>query len=1140
MKRIREKFNQSIVTHTLIAVGIRISLVIALLTTISYFHIFSKIESTKLAELQSYTQERGARESQIFTLAEDNHLLLKEDILRTYQPINQNSFLDEFERDFVRQADDAVRIDPQNFNGLERAGMWIAKDVELTDELKYRATLLNRLISQYGKSWRNRFINTYAYGLENFATIYWPEIPDFTYRLTADFDIRLEEYFVISIEKNNPEKKTVWTGVYRDKQADLWMVSIETPVYYQQQHIATVGNDMALDELFSRTIKEAPQGGYNLIFREDGRLIAHADYIEELKAADGNFIIERDGDQSLTSIYQAVISSNPKQQMIELDQLNAYLMVSKLSGPGWYYVSVIPKSVVSNVASNTAVIVFISGLIALAIELFVLFFVMKRKITQPLVDLNQATLALSRGHQAKKIDDLRTDELGRLARSFNTMNQNLIKRDNQLASANKTLEQQLQQNQMSQEGLAQAQAVARLGSWQYDTMSKKLSLSNELIKLLEIDDEQANNMSINQLFKRLEAKPDGPMAEIFKQFIEQGTQFSSSHVLTSNYHDDVEYMVHSTGRVELGGKRLSGTVQDLSEQYQAERAKQKSEQLFRNVFHQSTISMAIVSLEGKILEANETLCRTFGYSKNEILQLLFIDLVHPDEQHLSKEKLTAIAKGESISNNAERILVCKDGTEICCYINVFVQVNQKGNADYVFIQCIDISLRKQAEIKLNQLAFHDPLTSLANRTLFIEFLNKAIKQYQRDPEHNFALLFLDLDGFKLVNDSLGHLEGDKLLIAISERLSQEIRSSDTLSRFGGDEFCILVEDVSDEKQVIELAERINKVLAEPFILKNEPINTNASIGIVLASKQLTNAQEYLRDADSAMYHAKHQGRGRYAIFNSEMHQLAKRQLRLRNQMSEALSDNQFVSYYQPIINTHSNSISGFEALVRWSHPDRGLLAPLHFLAIAEEMKRIAEIDYLVIDKALGQLVKWRQQFKRDDLTISCNASSDLISTHHVVDKIKALLSKHDLPATCLNIEVTESVLINEPEVTMEILHQLQQQGINIHLDDFGTGFSSLSYLHRFPIHNIKIDRSFIGRLLDGEKDRAIVESIVLLAGRLGISVTAEGVENLEQYQSLQKIGATKTQGYYHGKPQDAEAVVKLLTEERKTHGTNNS
>ena len=1126
-----KNFNQSIVSHTLVSVGIRILFVISLVTTISYFHIFSNMESTKLSEIQSFTQERAARESQVFTLAEDNHKLLKKAILDAYHPANASQKQTFFDEQLVVQEDGGIRVNPEIFNADDGAGVWVAKNVDITDELKYRVGLLHQLVSDYGKSWRNRFINTYAFGIENFAAIYWPSIADFTYRLEADFDIRLEEYFAISIEENNPQKKTVWTGVYRDKQADIWMVSIETPIYYQQQHIATIGNDMSLDELFKRTLNQAPQGGYNLIFRQDGRLIAHQKYVQQLKEFDGNFIINQNGDDDLKSIYQTVINADDKQQMIELPSLRAYLMVSKLDGPGWYYVSVIPKSVVTSVASNTAIIVFISGFIALVIELLVLFVVMKQKITRPLSHLNQATLALTQGLKAEHIDETRPDELGRLAQAFNLMNQNLIKRDKQLANANLVLEQQLQQIQLSQDSLTNAQAIARLGSWQYDTTTRKLTVSKQLILLLQLENLPQDELNLTFLFDCLSNSGLDEITAVYQCFITEEKAFNFVHKLNDvNKPQGIQY-VHSTGQASEDGRVLSGTVQDITSQYKAEQAKIESQRLFNNVFENSTISMAVVSLDGQIQQANSTMCQTFGYTQDEICQLNYIDLLPLDERSGGDGELEIIQHVKSASYDTERVLVCKDGTELYCYINVFVQKNAHGLSDYIFIQCIDISLRKQAEVKLNQLAFHDPLTKLANRTLFIEFLTKAIKQYHRNHKYNFALLFLDLDGFKLVNDSLGHLEGDKLLVDFSERLNRIIRNSDTLARFGGDEFCVLMEYINDDQQAIDLAQRINIALSEPFILKKESVITNASIGIVLANENLMEAQDYLRDADSAMYHAKQNGRGCYAVFNADMHKVAKAQLRLRNELSQALDDKHLVAFFQPIINAQNGQIAGFEALVRWFHPTEGLIEPDAFLRMAEDIGRIAEIDYFVIDKAIEQIVEWRISFNRDDLSISCNASSELLSTYHVVDKINNILEKHAFPAHCLNIEITESVLINDPEVTLKILHQLDGLGINIHLDDFGTGYSSLSYLHRFPIHNIKIDRSFISRLMDNEKDQAIVESIVLLANRLGIGVTAEGVETVSQYEALQQIGVARTQGYYHGKPMAQDAALALLSAE---------
>jgi len=1130
VSRIWRKFNSSLVTNTLISVGIRIALVIALMTTASYFHIYYQVKDSKLAELQVYTQERSARESQIFQLAEDNHQLLKQAFLDEYKSGYNADIESKFTRKYQAYADGAIRSNKDRFNPQQSAGMWIASGVKVTENLKLKTVIANQLVSDFGKSWRNRFINTYALGPENFATIYWPEIPDFVYRMTADFDIRTEEYFDISTPAKNPSAETVWTGVYRDQQADLWMVSVETPIYVDEKHIATIGNDIALDELFNRTIVSDPDGAYDLIFRADGRLIAHPHYVEELKASSGSFLISEHTDQQLQAIYQATISdSNDK--LIELGNHEMYLMVSQIKGPDWNYVRVVPKSIITNVASSSAAIVFLFGVIALVFEMLVLCYVMKKKITWPLVQLTRGTLAIARGHTAKQIDGVRSDELGRLARTFTTMSQRVDKRDQQLAQSAKELENQIQQLKVSEQKLEHAQSIAQLGSWEYYPESKQLTVSSELTKILQV--KKIESLSLKSILKLVTNTNDVEFSRVIKDFIIHGKAFRYTHKLT-DLNNETRF-VHSTGEIERDErgeiKCYLGTVQDLSKQIKTEEIMRDSETRFRNAFHNSPISMAIVGLDGSILLANDTLCKTFGYSNAEVNRMNFETLVHPDERKLSKEKLNNIVAGKATAHEVERKLQNKDGQQVWCSINVFVQKDSQGKPDYIFVQGMDITKRKQAEKELNKLAFHDPLTGLANRTMFIEFLNKAISNHKRDPQRKFAVLFLDLDGFKFVNDSLGHLEGDKLLAAIAKRLVKETRASDTLARFGGDEFCILVNDLASDSVATELAIRINRALNEPFKLDSEQVKASASIGIILANSNLDCAQDYLRDADSAMYHAKHQGHGQYAIFDASMHSHAKQQLRLRNEINLALENNDFIPYYQPIINCQTGLVTSFEALVRWNHPKQGLLTPMQFLETVEDIKRITEIDIAMMDSALLQLKRWHLQFGEESLSVNCNCSSEFLATPQIIDIILQLIDKHQLPPECLNLEITESVLVNDPETTMAILYRLQDLGFRIHLDDFGTGYSSLSYLHRFPIHNIKIDRSFISRILDSDKDYAIVESIILLANRLGISVTAEGVENQRQYTALENIGVARSQGYFHGKPTSVEQASLLLNKQ---------
>ncbi|WP_412971283.1 EAL domain-containing protein [Glaciecola sp. MF2-115] len=986
MKKSWQSYSKSIVSKTLISVGIRIAIIITLLTLVSYWHLFSILEESKLTELRTDTLQRGARESQIFKLAEDNHQLLKSELIEQYKSKDAKESAALFAQLMVKQQDGAYRSNPELFDGTREAGAWIGQGVELTEDVKHRTILFTQLNTEYGKSWRNRFINTYILGPENFASSYWPEIPDFVNRLEGSFDIRQEEYFSISTPENNPSRESAWTGLYWDQQAQFWMVSVETPVYNNDSHIATIGNDIALDELISRTL-ESDENGYKLIFRSNGDLIASSRYLTKLKENSGSFKIDQEGDEQLQTIYKAVISGD-RSSAIELDELGLYVFATKLDGPDWYYVYVVPSSILTKLATSTAVIVFLIGLLGLIVELLVLYSIMKKKIAIPLIELTQATMAISKGEVVSELNEQRRDELGRLARSFNKMRKRIDKRDREIV---------------------------------------------------------------------------------------------------------------------------------------------RNRNKFKNAFEHSPIGMAIVALDGNIIEANENLAKLLGYSESQLQNMKYSELLNTEAQIISEQKQADIIKGKLTSYEGERLFKRKDGSDCWCIINVSVQNDSNGSPEYAFIQSLNIEERKKAEVELNRLAYHDPLTGLANRMLLIEFLEQEIHLLHRHPEHEFAVLFLDLDGFKLVNDSLGHLAGDDLLKLIANRLKQYVRDTDVLARFGGDEFCVLVKEFEHEVEVIDIAQRINKTLSESFSICDEQINISASVGIVLANKDANTAEDYLRDADSAMYSAKQQGSGNYAIFNAAMHQNAKDELRLRNELTHAYENQEFTVYYQPIIKLETGLVSGFESLVRWAHPERGILTPDNFLYSAENMGLIANIDFWVLESAISQLVTWQETYKRKDLTINCNASSDFISDFNTVERVEALFDKYPLAPSCLNIEVTEGVLIHDTEKTLEILSELIKIGVNIHLDDFGTGYSSLNYLTRFPIDTLKIDRSFVNRIDAGSKDRAIIESIQLLASRLGIKVIAEGVETKEQYLVLKQIGVDCTQGYFHGKPAPVSDCNELLS-----------
>jgi diguanylate cyclase (GGDEF)-like protein len=448
--------------------------------------------------------------------------------------------------------------------------------------------------------------------------------------------------------------------------------------------------------------------------------------------------------------------------------------------------------------------------------------------------------------------------------------------------------------------------------------------------------------------------------------------------------------------------------------------------------------------------------------------------------------------------------------------------------------------RKKMEAQLRHDAFHDSLTGLPNRTLFLDRLNHALRLSNRRLHPNsadlpklFAVLFLDLDRFKIINDSLGHLAGDQLLKIVAKRLVGCLRGGDTVARLGGDEFVMLLEEIEDLNDVIEVVQRIKDALQVPVILDGNEIFISTSIGIALNSADYTQPDQLLRDADTAMYRAKEQGRDRYEIFNFAMHTEALKKLRIENELRRAIERQELRVHYQPIVCLQSGQILGFEALVRWQHPEQGLIYPAEFIDIAEDAGLIVAIDLWVLQEACTQLRAWQEQFPiAINLTMNVNLSAKQFTKPNLTSQIENILKKTHLNNHNLKIEVTESILIEKTSLAAQILGELSERNIQTCIDDFGTGYSSLSYLHRFPIHTLKIDQSFINQLDHNLEDGEIVKAIIILGINLGLNVVAEGIETAEQLDRLKNYNCHAGQGYHLFKPLEARAIAKLLHMER--------
>lgn len=451
---------------------------------------------------------------------------------------------------------------------------------------------------------------------------------------------------------------------------------------------------------------------------------------------------------------------------------------------------------------------------------------------------------------------------------------------------------------------------------------------------------------------------------------------------------------------------------------------------------------------------------------------------------------------------------------------------------------VENALRESQE-RLAHQAFHDALTGLPNRTLLIRHLRRAVEHAKRDKTYSFAVLFLDLDRFKIINESLGHAIGDQLLIAISERLETCLRPGDTVARLGGDEFALLLDHIGDTSDAIRIANRIQKKLTLPFNLNGQDVFATTSIGIALSATGYDQPESLLRDADTAMHRAKALGGARHEVFDSRMHARAVELLQLETDLRRAIERQEFQLHYQPIVSLESETIIGFEALIRWQHPQRGLVSPMQFIPVAEETGLIIPIGRWVLREACRQMRIWQTQLPTHHrLTISVNLSGKQFAQPDLIDEIKRILGETGLDASSLRLEITESVIMQNAEVATDVLSQLRATGIQLHIDDFGTGYSSLSYLHRFPIDMLKIDRSFVSQIgVDGDNSE-IVETIMTLARNLSINVIAEGVETVDQLAHLRKLQCEYGQGYLISKPLDKEAAGTLIAQ--KIHGNGHS